>query len=158
MVSPVMVFQDVTKNGVGGVTGISRPNDAAITNDGKTLYVSSYIDSAVAIFSRDPVTGVLAFVGKVQNGVGGVTSLTSAFGIDVSADDRNVYVASPSSVVSTFARNALTGALTLVDTDASNSGVTGFVSLTVSPDGKNVYAVGGANDGLVSSVTRRPGL
>lgn len=145
-----IAFIDLIRNDVGGVNGLSKPNDIAITPDGKFLYVSSYASSAVTIFTRQEGTGALTYVGKVVNGVGGVTTLSAAFGVDVSPDGKTLYVASPTSnAVTSFSIDASTGLLTLIDSDTPTTGVAGIVSLSASPDGKNVYAVGGNLDGLV---------
>jgi 6-phosphogluconolactonase (cycloisomerase 2 family) len=49
-------------DGVGGVDGIARPWNLALSPDGAHLYVTSTVDNAVAVFARNATTGALAFV------------------------------------------------------------------------------------------------
>ncbi len=134
------------------IAGMSAPNDVAISPDGKHLYISSYSNNSISIFERDISTGLLTYIGNVVNGADGITHMQSAFGVDVSLDGKNVYVASPSSnAIVTFSRDASTGLLSLIDEDYSGFTLDGFVSVSVSPDGKTVYGIAGNTpDGIVA--------
>ncbi len=76
---PDQVFQD----GIGGVEGMDRPAAVALSPDQAFLYVAGHDANAIAVFSRDPVTGELAFLESARNGsrgvrgLGGVSSLVT---------------------------------------------------------------------------------
>ncbi|MEV8504730.1 beta-propeller fold lactonase family protein [Actinoplanes sp. NPDC051475] len=105
-----------------------------------------------------------------DNGTGSCTAaagISEGASVVVSPDGKNVYVGSiANSAVASFSRNATTGALTrLAGTTGCHSngtlagctkvpGVLGAVSdLSISPDGKNVYAVG-YNSSTVAEFSR----
>ncbi len=145
-------YLEVQKNGMPGISTLATASDVAVSPDGLHVYVASYSNSAVSIFSRAPSTGALAYVGVRQNGVDGVSGIGAAFGVAVSPDGRNVYVASPNNSAATvFSRDASSGLLTFLESQNTQTlaALNGVITLTVSPDGRNVYAVTGATDGLV---------
>ncbi|RYZ80906.1 MAG: hypothetical protein EOO68_36680, partial [Moraxellaceae bacterium] len=125
-------------NGVQGLAGIS---DVAVSADGKFVYTASYSASAISVFSRDLVTGQLTF-SSVKTGI------STAFSVATSPDNKSVYVASPSGYIFGFSRDEQTGALTQISM-VNSSPTSGFVSVSVSPNGKFVYGVGGSPSGLV---------
>lgn len=123
-----------------GLTGVS---DIAVSPDGAHVYAASYAASAVSVFQRDRISGELSFVGRN-------TGISAAFNVDITPDGRHVYAASPGGLVYAFARDADTGLLTETGSFGTGGGGTGgFVSLSVSPDGAYIYAVGGSPSGLV---------
>lgn len=152
-----ITFVEALKDATGGVTNMQYASDVAASPDGRHVYVAAVMSSSIAIFSRNLSTGRLTYVGSITSSVGGPT-LTAAFAVEVSPDGKHVYAGSPTgNAVVAFSRNADTGVLTLVE---NYSGITlglqskGFVSLSVSPDGKSVYGitgegVNGVGDGLV---------
>jgi 6-phosphogluconolactonase (cycloisomerase 2 family) len=149
-------YVEVQKNGVSPVpaSSMNGATDVAVSPDGLHVYVASYIASAVSIFSRNLSTGALTYVNQVRNGSGGVSGIAAAFGVAVSPDGNNVYVASPSNSATTvFSRDASTGLLTWIESQNTSTlaSLSGVITLATSPDGKNVYAVtgGGSPTGLV---------
>jgi DNA-binding beta-propeller fold protein YncE len=112
---------------------IANPTAAAISPDGRSLYVTSgdFHDATVARFSRDPASGDLAYVDCISGdrgagpaGTGACALIASATrsgygsgldepsGIAISADGSHVYVtAALDHSVAVFARSPLTGAL-----------------------------------------------
>ena len=100
---------------------LDRARSVAISPDGSSVYVAAETSDAVAVFSRNAMTGALAQL----PGTGGCvrdtgssdecadgTALDGPRAVSVSPDGKNVYVASFwSSAVSIFARDPRTGFL-----------------------------------------------
>jgi DNA-binding beta-propeller fold protein YncE len=131
-----------------------------ISPDGKNIYVASFKSDSIAIFSRDRQTGRLT----QPRGEGGCVSAraqsgcTEGWGLDgpnsllVSPDGRFVSATSlSSSTVTTYRRNADTGALTqlagsrgcisgaVLPGCVAALGLNGPDVIASSPDGQNVY-------------------
>jgi DNA-binding beta-propeller fold protein YncE len=136
--------------GLAGAAGI------AVSPDGKSVYVSAAVDSAVAVFRRNVKTGLLSQdagpAGCVsETGAGGcatASGLAGAADVVVSANNKSVYVAAlTSSAVVAFTRNPATGVLTDqrciaqggADGCDAGHGLDDPIALAISPDGKNVY-------------------
>jgi 6-phosphogluconolactonase (cycloisomerase 2 family) len=141
-------FVEVQRDNVDGVDGLYSVFGITISPDGGTVYATSYNDNAVAVFRRDAASGRLTFV-EAQRDVG----LFGAAAIAVSPDGQTVYAGgfvAGSLVV--FARAADTGALTFLErhTDgvAGVDGIQTIRHIAVSPDGRNVYAVGRLDNAL----------
>ncbi len=111
---------------------LDDPRSAAVSPDGKHVYVASWGSDAVAVFSRNATTGELTQLSGIagcvsEDGTGGTcadgNALAGASSVAVSPNNKNVYVASNvSNAVAVFSRNATTGALTQL------SGIAGCVS------------------------------
>ena len=148
---------------VNGV-GLDFPTSVAVSPNGKNVYVTSSGSSAVTVFARDVGTGALTQLAGTdgcvsQDGTGGQCAvgkaLQGAFAVVVSSNGKNVYVAArDSNAVASFARDARTGALTqlagtagCVSDDGSaglcadGNALVGPVALTISQNGKSLYAV-----------------
>jgi DNA-binding beta-propeller fold protein YncE len=134
-----------------------------VSPDGKTVYVASELSDAVAVFARNITTGALTqltgLAGCVSDdGTSGTCrdgkELTTPQEVAVSPDGQSVYVdAVQSNAVDVFKRDTTTGALTQLSRLAgcvSEDGSGGVCrdgkalgqpdGVTVSPDGKSVYA------------------
>lgn len=136
-----ITFIESLANGSNGVSGMAGASAPVVSPDGRFVYVASYASSAVAVFARDRVTGALTYASAS-------TGTVNAFSVDVSADGRHVYVASPGGYIAALSRDEHTGALSPIDQYATGGPVSGFVSVTVSPDGRSVYGVGGNPSGV----------
>ena len=151
---------EVQRDGIGGVTGISRVSDVAVSPDGANVYTASTADDTVAVFQRNTATGKLLWLEAQKEGVSGVTGLDFARAVVVSPDGTNVYAAGQraGSVVA-FKRNGLTGTLTYAQTVTDGvdgvDGLAGVDALAISPDGKHLYAAGMADNAV--AVFRRGG-
>ncbi|GEM_PF-5457039 len=118
--------------------GLSWPEALKLSRDGRFVYVASNMDDKIAVYEVNPGNGMLSLTQTVTQEV------FSCYFIDISYDDRFVYVAGWSSL-SVYSRDILTGKLTL-HTEFNNneggvSGLTATYSLTVAPDDRNIYAI-----------------
>ena len=130
-----LTFVQAEQNGVGGVHGLNGAFSVTVSPDGGNVYVASFVDSAVVVFQRDPTSGALTFVEAMQNGGGSGFNLDGASSVAVSPEGNHVYVASDLvNDVVVFRRDATSGTLAFVEVAAGGGG-----SVTVSPDGANVY-------------------
>jgi DNA-binding beta-propeller fold protein YncE len=145
-----------TQQGLGGARGV------AVAPDGRSVYVASETDDAVARLDRDPTSGALTPAGCVSDvgdpaGCGATQQgLDRAFGVAVAPEGRSVYVAAASDdAIGILDRNLVTGALTPAGCvsdagDPAGCGATqqglDFARTTVvSPDGQSVYVAAGAD-------------
>ena len=106
-------FVGALSDGVDGVEGLNGARALALSPNGRHLYVAGYYSSSVAIFERASDTGLLTYVGKVTDGVNGVSNLGDPLAVSVSPDGRQVTVsAEDSNALTVFSRDAETGLLT----------------------------------------------
>ena len=72
-------FIQVLKGGPDGVDGLDGARSVTVSPDGKNVYVASFGDNAVAIFSRDASdNGKLSFIQVLKDGQNGVGGLDGA--------------------------------------------------------------------------------
>ncbi|KKM04276.1 hypothetical protein LCGC14_1765860, partial [marine sediment metagenome] len=146
-------FVQIFRDGQGGMDGLNGANSVTVSPDGNHVYTASNDDDAVAVFSRDGATGELNFVQILRDGQGGVDGLGGANSVTVSPDGNHVYAAGISDdAVAVFSRDGATGELSFVQTlrdgQGGVDGLDGVRSVTVSPDGKHVYAAGYSDDAV----------
>lgn len=156
----------------GGGRGLYAPSALAISPDGRHIYAAGTGSDAVAVLARDRTTGALRqldagsgcirelpeeFDGPDPDDCSAARGLAGAISIAVSPDGRNVYAASfTANAIAVFARDRATGTLRqlagvggCVSEDGSDGrcadgrGLQGAFSVTVSPDGRSVYAATG---------------
>ncbi|MBD2416000.1 hypothetical protein FACHB389_34100 [Nostoc calcicola FACHB-389] len=147
MTEKILNFVEVQKNNTNGVDGLGGSFYTAISPDGKFLYASGYDDSAVVVFERNQETGQLSFVEVQKDDTNGVDGLGSAEALALSPDGKFLYAAGYSdSAVAVFERDELTGQLSFVEVQKDDTngvdGLANATSVTVSPDGKFLYATG----------------
>jgi sugar lactone lactonase YvrE len=151
--------------------GLAYPDAVAVSPDGKSVYVASYDDNAIARFSRNKTTGALKAKGCVgekgdnpancsQTAVG----LHNAESLAVSPNNNSVYAGGDVSALVRFKRSKATGALTpkgcVSDPDDNfvhcaqhANGLDFDVAVGVSANGKSLYA-GGASDSAIVTFKR----
>ncbi len=146
--------------------GLDAPESVLVSPDSAHVYVAAYNHDAVAVFERDPLTGLLGLLEVERDGVndlsdpgGTVNGLDGATALAISPDGRTLYVAaSAESAVAVFNRDDDPASLTygrLVFSEAELDGVDdpsdlgGLVdglhlasAVAVSPDGADVYVTG----------------
>ncbi len=148
-----LTFVQVVRDGVGGVDGLNGANSVAMSPDGGFVYAAGYFDNALAVFSRDAITGELSFVEVVRDGVDGVDGLGYGCSVTVSPDGSHVYATGYSDdALAVFSRDAGTGELTFIEVVRDGvdgvDGLDGAWSVTMSPDGGYVYAAAYVEDAL----------
>ena len=153
-----LTYVTMYKDGQNGVDGLDGPEHAAISPDGKNLYVGAYFGHALTVFSRDESTGELSFVEYHQDDTDGVDGLSAVAHVTVSADGRNVYVVGESdSAVAVFSRDTTTGELSYLscfkDGENGVDGLGGAFGIVVSPDNRHVY-VSSHDDNAVAVFSR----
>ena len=166
--------------------GILSAAGVAVSPDGKNVYVAADASDGVAIFDRDTTTGTLTqkagTAGCItETGTGGTctdgNSLASAVRITVSPDGASVYAVAGVDAIAIFDRDTTTGVLTQKPgtagciSDTGGGGCTdgtaldGPRSVSVSPDGENVYVASDISDAIAifdraasGALTQKPGL
>jgi len=160
----------------GTVPNFDRPEAGVMSPDGRHLYaVTSNSDPAqnppttagVAIFARDPATGLLDYAGSVLDGQDGA-SLEKPAGIAISPDGSSVYVGDfrrefDVGAVNVYARDPASGLLTHVQTiqhvPPTPDGLDRVHEFAVSPDGTSLYVTSHGslgNDQAVATYARDP--
>ena len=129
-----------------------RPQVITVSPDGDNVYVASFGNNGVTVFSR-AADGKLTVLEEIQDGVtfaGGTANfLAGANGITISPDGNNAYVASSNNSSVTVFSRAADGKLTVLEEIQDGvpfaGGTANFLRFAhrviVSPDGKNVYVV-----------------
>ena len=148
-------FLEAQLDNVDGVDGINGAWAAAISPDGRHLYVAGRDDDALAVFERDAVTGALTFVEAQFDGLGLVDGLDGVVSVAVSPDGRFVFAAARfGHAVAVFERDDATGTLTFAESHVDEvDGVEGLLfpgGLAVAPDNANVYATGSLDHSVVT--------
>jgi 6-phosphogluconolactonase (cycloisomerase 2 family) len=122
----------------------------ALSPDGRQVYVAT--DGALAVLTRDPMTGGLDPIAVERNGVRGVRGLNGANSIALSPDGRHLYVAGARfdarGELAVFRRDLENGTLGFIEVERTGVGGVdgldgGYSTAVVSPDGRSVYVVSG---------------
>ena len=159
-------FQDKTDSPTDAsectdTSGLNGARWVAVSSDGRSLYVASVADDAVARFNRNATTGALTFAGCLDDedtgseaACPGAPGLANVNSVEVSRDGRSLYAAgSEDDAIVRFNRNTTSGAIgfaqcfqdkadALADETAcaDRAGLNGVNSVAVSADGKSLYA------------------
>ena len=143
----------------GTVVSLRGAVSVSISPDGNNVYVISVNDDGVTVFDR-AADGSLSLRQHFANGdaiTGGILDvLREAFSVSVSPDGKNVYVVSDLDDGVTVFDRAADGSLLLRQQFRDNDAITGGIvvelrgsrSVSISPDGKNVYVVSNSDNGV----------
>jgi 6-phosphogluconolactonase (cycloisomerase 2 family) len=138
-----LAFVEVHQDGVSGVDDLRSPTDVAVSPDGRHVYVTSDLDDALTVFRRTS-SGRLSFVGSYVSGVNGVWGIGGASAVSLNHDGSLVFVTGGlEDSLAVFSRNPSSNQLVLADVESSHDGASGLVGasdVSVSPDGRHVYA------------------
>jgi DNA-binding beta-propeller fold protein YncE len=162
-------ISETGNDGCHGGAGLGGASDVTVSPDGRSVYVASSSSNAVAVFERDLNTGVLTqkfgmagcTAEILGDGCEDGTGLLGASSVTVSPDGKSVYVASfASDAVAVFDRDASTGVLMQKAGEAGciaevaddgckvGTGLDSAHAVTVSPDGKSVYAASSSSNAV----------
>lgn len=155
----VQVIKDISSpslalNGAWGV---------AVSPDSAHVYVTSDLEDAVNVFSRNTTTGALTLLETKRDGVSGVDGIQNARSVAISSDGKHAYVAGRSDdAVAIFSRatsGGNFGRLTYVglvkDGVGSVDGLNGATSVACDPPGSRCYVAGELDD-AVAAFSRNP--
>ena len=151
-----------------GTSGLNAPiSEIVLSADGQSLYTINGVNphdvstgkSEVAMFSRDPNSGALSFIGSYVGGSAAL-GLNVPTGIVVSGDGRSVYISNASSaMITVLSRDPASGVLTYVgaitqasiaaSADAANQPtdlryLQNLQDIVISPDNNFVYVSSGS--------------
>jgi 6-phosphogluconolactonase (cycloisomerase 2 family) len=139
------------------VVAMTQPWSIVSSHDGAQVYVAARSGNAVLVFNRDndgssAQLGELSYAASYQDALQGVEGVAGASGLAISADDRHVYaLGEGDNAVVLFDRQA-SGALTWRAQWRKSApavpGLGGPQAIVVSPDGKEVFVAGFADDSL----------
>ena len=165
-------FSNAGTGGCATARELDGPEESVVAPDGKHLYVASSTSNAITVFSRNADTGALTQLAGTAgcwsdtgaNGCSDGHGLTGPGDVAVSPDGLNVYSSAgdANGSLAIFSRNPTTGALTQLAGQAgcisstgnggacaTGTAMTSLVDVTVSPDGKSVYAVSAGDNSVV---------
>jgi DNA-binding beta-propeller fold protein YncE len=147
----------------GTAAALDGAHDALVSPDGRHLYVASFQGDSLSVFARNRSNGRLTQLPDVDGCVvdgplrgspcGDAEALDGIGALGIAPDGRHLYVAAfGSGALGVFERDRASGRLSqlgcFADEDfwrincAPAVGLYGLTSVTVSPDGRNVYATG----------------
>ena len=146
---PSLAPAQVLTSGQGGVAGLLGAAQVVVSADGRRVFVASPDSDAIAVFSRDPASGALAFVERVRDGNGTVLPdsnvLQGVHALRLSVDGSHLYaLAADSQAVTSFAVHPQTGRLTYLgrvrSDDPAGASLAGARGLAGS--GESTYVLG----------------
>ncbi|MEU7905001.1 beta-propeller fold lactonase family protein [Actinoplanes sp. NPDC049118] len=161
----------ITNSAVGGCVtgrGLNQPGYLRLSPDGSSVYVASSTSRAVAVFQRNPTTGVLTQAGTpnacvYDSGASAITGCTAVRGLSgvknvaIAPDGRTVYTMAVSGdAVAAFTRNTGTGVLTQLaapDACVYRSGATAITGCTAVTGLDGPTAMTFSADGLFAFVS-----
>ena len=77
---------DIGPNSLDGAISVT------VSSDGKNVYVTSFDDNGLTVFSRNGSTGLLTFTEVHRDGINGVSGMINPQMVTLAPDGQNVYV------------------------------------------------------------------
>ncbi len=147
-----LTFLERHRHGVDGIEGLQGARSAAISADGRHLYVAASDSGTLALFERSSQTGALTFVESLTSSQD-LAALQGVRAAAISPDGEFLYAAAATSrSLVSFQRDTSTGQLTqiqqLVDDVDGVRGLEAAWALALSPDGRHLYAAGRVDDAV----------
>ncbi|WP_376690737.1 beta-propeller fold lactonase family protein [Wenzhouxiangella sp. EGI_FJ10409] len=154
-----LTFLDYLVNGEDGVSALTGIGHVLVSPDGRHLYATSRLDSAVVAFERDVESGALSVLAVYSNNTGGVSEISGTEGLAMSAGGEHLYVVgSNSNAIVVFDRVHDTadpdfGRLAFRQSLQNGTGdvqdMLAPVDLALSADGRHVYVAAEDSDAIV---------
>ena len=155
--------------GCQSVRALQGVGDVVVSPDGKNVYASSTSLDAIVAFNRNTATGALTQKDSITgcitsnvtvaspphscNLIPTASALDGVTAIAISPDGENLYAVTNTGIVTTLNRTG-DGTLSFNEVSLCCNGSGAALSVTVSPDGASVYAVGPWFNGMVEWLTR----
>jgi len=150
-----LTYVGLVQDGLDEVEGLKGIKKLRVSPEGNHLYAVSEVDNALVHFTRDQTSGMLTFTGFYQNGSEGgqVQGLEGATDVQISENGEYVYVtAAAENSITAFQRDLETGILTFEQTqrdgEGDANGIGGASSVSVSQDGRYIYASGAEDNAI----------
>lgn len=146
-------FHSSLVDGEKGVDGLATANHVTTSSAGSLVLISGKTDDALTtLVNRSDFRGVLSFESGVTDGLV-FDALSGAIDVVVSPDNQNVYVAafdedSVAVLTKPISQATVTNAQTVIDGAGGVNGLDGAYALAITSDGRSLYAVGSADNGL----------
>jgi len=152
----LQLVQESVQTNVGENKYFLGARGIAISPKGDSVYVAGNTASTLVVLDRDAKSGETTVRQIIEDEKGDIHGLGGAFAVTCSADGKFVYTSAPrwegDNAICVFKKTA-DGTLSLVqEIFDGKDGVSGFVGgneLRVSPDGRNVYALGSQSNSVV---------
>lgn len=140
-----LIFDAAYRDGINGLDGLQGAYAVTYSSDGLYVYVAGFYDDAIAVFQRDTSTEVLTQIQVVRNGAASVVGLSRPTDIQLSDDNKYLYISSYGSAsLLAFSRDADTGTLSFAQQlQQGSNGIDGLSGMfAVATSGSYVYTVG----------------
>lgn len=149
-----LTYLEVHTDGAGGVDGLDGVSSVKVTPDGRFVVAAGAVDTALALFARNPSTGALTYLENVVDNDGAIDGFDGVSDLFVTEDGRNTYAAGTGDNALAAFTHTLSKvgepayASYVVDGAASVTGLAGATAVAISSDGKNAYVTGHTDDAL----------
>jgi len=108
----LLTWIDMVVDGTAGAEGLDGATGVRVSGDLRFVYVLGFSEDALAVYTRDEATGLLAFLEVHRDGFGAIDGLARGNEIAVSADDQHLYIAGQNDdAIAVFMRDAFAPSL-----------------------------------------------
>ncbi len=150
-----LIYITTFRSGEGGIEGLVHPVAIAESPDQKQVYISGFTDRSISIFTHNLQSQDFSYYKTFTDVAGGVKNMGGLSDVALSSDGKHAYATSmDDNGLVLFQRNATSGVLDFdrAYTNKANviSGLAGAKSLSLSPDGRQVYVAGFYDNAIVT--------